>query len=105
MNVGWLKTYQTQPRKVDVLFHWHMCAGKGEPADRETKRQRTGLTLSKGDPNLGCAHGAQTILKCLSCPRSLPVSYNSRTLSDKEVDLTFLSFFYKLDIIYIKLLV
>lgn len=75
-----------------MLFNWHMCAGRDENADKETKRQRTGLTWSKGDPNLEYAYSAKAILKCLSCPGSLSTSYNSRIFSEKEVDLTFLSF-------------
>lgn len=89
---GW-KPYQTQPHKVDVLFNWHTCAGKDENADNKTKRQRTGLTRSQGDPNLEYAYNAKTILKCLSCPGSLSTIYNSRTFSKKEVNLTFLSLF------------
>ena len=56
------KAYQTQSQKVGVLSNWHTCPGKGVNADKETKRQRPGLTLSKGDPNLECAHRAKTIL-------------------------------------------
>lgn len=98
MGVGW-KAYQTQSQKVGVLFNWHTCPGKGVNADKESKRQRPGLALSKGDPNLERAHRAKTILQCLSCPRFRPASFNSRTLSDKDVDLTFLNFFYKLPFI------
>lgn len=56
------KAYQTQSQKVGVLSNWHTCPGKGANADKETKRQRPGLTLSKGHPNLECAHRDKTIL-------------------------------------------
>ena len=87
------KPYQTQPQRGDELFNWHMCAGKDENADKETRRQRTGLTGSKGDPNLEYAYSAKTILKSLSCPGSLSTTFNRRTYPEKEVALRFLSFF------------
>lgn len=92
MWAAW-KPYQTRPHKGDGLLNWHTWDGKDENADKETKRQRTGLIRSKGNPNLEYAYSAKTILKCLSCPGSLSTTYNSRTFPEKEVDLTFLSFF------------
>lgn len=47
---------------------------------REPKRQRTELSLSKGNPNLECINSSKSKLKCLSWLRSLLTYYNIRHL-------------------------